>query len=324
LSVTSVRPVRRAALLGRLQVCLAGVLWGTGGLALELIRDHVPLGVLTVSAYRMLLAALVLTSTVVALRRVRVVLDLLRRDLRPAVLVGCGTAAYQGLYFASVVQAGVTVATVVSLGLAPVLLTVAAGVRSRTVPDARRLLVLTAALAGLVAVSTAAGAAGTGPRPALGILLAAGSGATFAATTAYGRPVSQRNDPLALTTVAVSAGALALVPAALLTGGPHVTTDPAALAGLLYLGAFTMALAYLCLYAGLRTTTSAVAVLASLLEPVTAAVAAAVVLGERIGGLGVAGIVLVLAAVVSADRTPEDVPAATPSPVSPARGRRRR
>jgi siderophore synthetase component len=37
-------------------------------------------------------------------------------------------------------------------------------------------------------------------------------------------------------------------------------------AGLIYLGAFTMALAYLCLYAGLRTTTSAVAVLASLLE----------------------------------------------------------
>lgn len=304
MSVTSVRPAHRAALVGRLQVCLAGVLWGTGGLALELIREHAPLGVLTVSAYRMLIATLVLVLAVVALRRVGAVRDLLRRDLRPAVLVGCGTATYQGLYFGAVVEAGVTVATVVSLGLAPVLLTVATSVRNRTVPDAYRLLVLAAALAGLTAVSTAAGAAETGPRPALGIVLAVASGATYAATTVYGRPVSQRNDPLALTTVAVSSGALALVAAALLTGGPYVTTDPAAVAGLLYLGAFTMALAYLCLYAGLRTTTSAVAVLASLLEPVTAAIAAAAVLGERIGWLGAAGIVLILGALVSADRTP--------------------
>lgn len=323
MSATSVRPVHRAALVGRLQVCLAGVLWGTGGLALELIRDHVPLGVLTVSAYRMLLAAVVLALAVVALRRARVVLDLLRVDLRPAVLVGCGTATYQGLYFASVVQAGVTVATVVSLGLAPVLLTIATSVRTRAVPDRRRVLVLVAAVAGLVAVSTAAGVSGVGPRPGLGILLAVASGATYAATTAYGRPVSRRNDPLALTTVAVTAGALALAPAALLAGGPYVTTDPAAVAGLVYLGAFTMALAYLCLYAGLRTTASAVAVLASLLEPVTAAVVAAVVLGERVGWLGAAGIVLILGAVVSADRTPTGEPA-MPTPASPGRGRRRR
>ena len=56
---------------------------------------------------------------------------------------------------------------------------------------------------------------------------------------------------------------------------PLVTTDPVALATLAYLGVFTMALAYLLLYAGLRTTTGSAAVVASLLEPVTAAVVAA-------------------------------------------------
>ncbi len=58
-----------------------------------------------------------------------------------------------------------------------------------------------------------------------------------------------------------------------------------------------MALAYGLLYAGLRTTTGSAAVIATLLEPVTAGVVAWLVLGERIGFLGVAGMLLILGAV---------------------------
>jgi DME family drug/metabolite transporter len=58
-----------------------------------------------------------------------------------------------------------------------------------------------------------------------------------------------------------------------------------------------MALAYGLFYAGLRTTRSGAAVVATLLEPVTAAVAAAVLLGERLGALGIVGSALILAAV---------------------------
>ena len=113
--------------------------------------------------------------------------------------------------------------------------------------------------------------------------LAIASGTTYAATTALGRPLSQRTDPLALTTVATTAGAIALVPAALIIGGPLTTGDPVALGALAYLGVMTMALAYGLLYAGLRTTSSTAAVIASLLEPVTAAIVAAVFLDERVG-----------------------------------------
>lgn len=297
--------------IGLLFVCLAGILWGTGGLALEILRDHSPMSVLTVSAYRMLIAAVALLAASFALRKGSHLVALVRAHPVRAVVVGLGTGAYQALYFGSVATAGVTVATVVSLGLAPVLLAVVDLVRARrrtaTRSTVRLTLVVGSALSGLVLVSMASGmASGTtsgadavGPRPVLGLLLAIASGSVYAATTALGSTLlaSDGVDPLALTTVATTAGAVGLVPVALAGGGPLVTSDPAALGTLAYLGIFTMALAYGLFYAGLRTTRSGAAVVATLLEPVTAAVAAAVLLGERLGPLGIVGSVLILAAV---------------------------
>lgn len=302
--MSATESTRRGLPVGIVQISLAGVLWGTGGLTLQVISDRSPLSFVTISGYRMLIAAAVLVLAVVLLRRGAELVALLRASPGVACLVGVGTGAYQALYFGAVVEVGVTVATVVSLGLAPVLLTAAEAVRHRRHPGGRRLLVLAAALAGLVLVSGAAGGAATGPRPWLGVALAVASGTTYAATTALGRPLSQRTDPLALTTVATTAGALALVPAALVVGGPLTTDDPVALGALGYLGVMTMALAYGLLYAGLRTTTSTAAVIASLLEPVTAAIVAALLLDERVGVIGVVGIVLVLAAVAGAGREP--------------------
>ncbi|MCP2265320.1 DMT family transporter [Promicromonospora thailandica] len=293
---------------GLLLVCLAGVLWGTGGLALEILRDHSPLSVLMVSAYRMLVAALALLVASVVLRRGPRLLALVRAYPGRSVAVGLGTAAYQALYFGSVTTAGVTVATVVSLGLAPVLLAVVDLVRARhrtvTRGTLRLALVLGAALSGLVLVSAASGSgAAVGTRPVVGLLLAVACGCVYAATTALGSTVltSADADPLALTTVATTAGAVGLVPVALVGGGPFVTSDPVALGTLGYLGLFTMALAYGLFYTGLRTTRSGAAVVATLLEPVTAAVAAAVVLGERLGLAGVIGSVLILTAVAGLD-----------------------
>ena len=282
---------------GLVQISLAGVLWGTGGLAVQLIRERVPMSVLTISAWRMGLAAVVLLVAVLVLRRLPALRRLLSERPWTSVGVGLSTGAYQALYFAAVVDVGVTVATVVALGLAPVLLTAAESVAARRLPDLRRLAVLGAALGGLVLVSTAAGLSATGPRPAVGVLLAVASGATYALATALGRPLTTVAGPLALTTVTSSVGALGLLPLGLLAGGPHRSSDPVAAGLLVYLGVMTLALAYALLYAGLRTVTGSAAVVATLLEPLTAAVLAAVVLGERLGALGVVGAVLILLAV---------------------------
>ena len=291
--------------LGLVQVSLAGILWGTGGLGVQVVREHEPMSVLTISAWRMGLAAVVLVAAVVLLRQAGDIARLLRERPAPAVLAGVATGAYQALYFGSVVAVGVTVATVVSLGLAPVLVTAVESVRERRLPDRHSVGVLVLALTGLVLVSSTAGLGETGPRPVLGVALAVLSGTTYALTTMLAESIADTTTPLALTSVATGAGALALLPLGLLGARGDallVTTDPVALATLAYLGVFTMAIAYGLLYAGLRTTSGSAAVVASLLEPVTAALAAAAFLDERLGALGIAGTLLILAAVVGLGR----------------------
>jgi DME family drug/metabolite transporter len=303
------------ARIGLLQISLAGVLWGTGGLAVELVREQAPLSPLTISAYRTGLAALVLLAAVVVVRRSAQVRALLRDRPLQTAAVGLLTASYQALYFASVVLVGVTVSTVVSLGIAPLLLTAVDAVRRRRSPSRGELGPVLVALVGLVLVSGTAGLGETGPDPVLGVLAALASGSAYAAATALGEPLARRTDPLALTTATTVVGALGLVPVALaavaIGGGQVVTTDPQALLVIGYLGVLTFALAYGLLYAGLRTTSSSAAVLATLLEPVTAAVAAAIVLGERLGPAGLVGMALVLGAVASLGR------AASPEVVRP-------
>ena len=293
---------------GLVQICLAGVLWGTGGLAVQVVREHADLSVLTISGYRTAIAAVVLLVVTLATRRLGAVRALWRTDPARVAVVGLCTAAYQALYFASVVLVGVTVSTVVSLGLAPVLLVLRDAVLARSRPPG--VVPTLVALVGLVLVSAGAGLGDTGPDPLLGVLAAVGSGTAYAAATALGEPLARRSDPVALTTATTLVGAVGLVPVALLlsTGGQVVTTDPVALLTLAYLGGPTFALAYVLLYAGLRTTSSSAAVVATLVEPVTAGAVAWLLLDERIGVVGATGMALVLLAIVSLSAPPGRVP----------------
>mgnify|MGYP004486105851 CR=1 FL=1 len=303
--------------VGLLQVSAAGILWGTGGLAVTLLHERDGLGAMTVSAWRMILAAAALIGFAVLARRSGAVLATLRAHPVLAITVGCGTAVYQGLYFVSVLLAGVSVATVISLGLAPVLAAVWEHLRARTRPSPRELVVLAAALAGLALVSVFAGhgSAAPGDRPGLGLLLAVAAGVIYAATTVLGHTLAQRADPIALNTCATTAGAVLLSPfliAAALTGDPVAGSSAGSLALLAYLGIATMALAYGLLYAGLRTTSGSAATVATLLEPVAAALLAALLLGERLPWPAWLGGALILAAVAALRPAPEP---ASPAPV---------
>ena len=132
---------------------------------MQVIRDHAPLSPITISAYRTGIAALVLLAVCLAARRVGDVRGLLAERTGPTVFVGLATASYQALYFASVVWVGVTVSTVVSLGVAPVALTLRDAVRRRSRPTLGEVVTVLAALTGLVLVSAAAGVGVTGPHP---------------------------------------------------------------------------------------------------------------------------------------------------------------
>lgn len=303
-----------SASLGLLQVCAAAVLWGTGGLVVTVLHEREGLGAMTVSAWRMALAAVALLGFAAVTGRSRAVVGTMRSRPARAIAVGCGTAVYQGLYFVSVLLIGVSLATIVALGSAPVLAAIWEHLRARSRPSWQEAGVLTAALGGLVLITVDAqhGTAAPGDRPTLGLLLALAAGATYAATTLLGHTLAQRVEPVTLTTCATAVGALVLAPlfaVAAARGQPVGTTDPTSVALLVYLGVATMALAYGLLYAGLRTTSGSAATVATLVEPLSAALLAAVLLGERLTWPGVLGGALILAAVVALRPAPVPLPA---------------
>jgi len=84
----------RSHVRGLVEVGAASVLWGTGGLAVQLIRNHQRLSPVTISAWRMTIAAVVLLVALLTLRRGGELVALARARPRQLLAVGVGTAAY--------------------------------------------------------------------------------------------------------------------------------------------------------------------------------------------------------------------------------------
>jgi DME family drug/metabolite transporter len=247
-----------------------------------------------------------LLGVVAATRQVGQLAAVLHRQPLVFVAVGLSTALVQTGFVFAILTVGVSVATIVALGLAPVLITAIESTRARTVPSASTCVVLVAGLSGLVLVSSSSGRATQSPHPVLGLVVAVVTGAGYALTTLLGRRLAHDTSATAVTAGTTAIGALALLPVGVLgaDGSSLTTTDPAAVGALLYLGAATMALAYWLLYAGLRTISGGAAVIATLVEPVAASLLAAVLLGERLGVAGAVGAVLILLAVAELHRAP--------------------
>ncbi|MET7865073.1 DMT family transporter [Micromonospora taraxaci] len=296
-------PVVDQARTGLIQITVTGVLWGTTGVAVQLLRDSTGLSPVSIGFHRLAIAALVLLACTAG--RLRTILAALRAAPVPLLLTGIGLGLYQALYFAAVAWAGVSVATVVSLGVAPVLAAAWESARARQIPGPVRLGTLVAAVSGLVLITTAtADPSASAPAPLLGLLAAAGSGLGYAVTTVISRHASQHTTPMTLTTISTAVGALTLAPFALVSGiGVPVRPDTVAL--LLHLGVITTAVAYALFYAGLRTTPGSVAAVLTLLEPFTAAVLAVALLHEPLPLPVVVGGVLLLSAVAATYLAPD-------------------
>ena len=291
-------------------VCVAGVVWGTIGPAVALVDDRSPLSVWVVGAYRAVAAVLALLLAVVATGRLARCRELAAEHPARVVGVGVLTATFMVLFFVSVVSVGVSIATVVALGWAPVLLQLVRVARERRPPPLAEVLTVGAAVAGLLLISLAGGGGGAaGDRPVLGVVTAAASGTAYALSADLVGPLKE-HDGLTVAAVTMSVAAVVLVLSGVVVAGARhevvTTTDPATWLAVVYLGVGTMALAYVLLYAGLRTTPSRTAVVATLLEPVTAVAIAVLLLGEHLTLAGTLGAALIVAAIGSLGLRPTD------------------
>jgi drug/metabolite transporter, DME family len=287
---------RPATVSGRgfLLVVIAALCWGTSGFSGRIVADRAGLGPLDIAWHRMAIGAVVLLIGFAATRRRRAAAPPLTRGTAVRLaLVGAGLAAYQFAYFAAVAAAGVSIATLVALGLAPLLIAVGAALLGHGRPDRATLVALAVALVGLVLLVGISAGADTGTTVVLGALLAVGSALGYAVVTLAGGGVPAG---VPVTLAGFVGGALLLTPLALATGLTF-TADPVALGVLLYLGAVPSALAYALFFRGLRTVPGAVASIVTLLEPLTATALATAFLGERLQFWALVGGLLVLAAV---------------------------
>jgi DME family drug/metabolite transporter len=300
---------------GLVAVSAGAVLWGTTGVAVRIVHDRIGLAAVTIGWIRVLIAAVVVAA-VLGRRAVPSAGAALRRHPVALVVAGIGFGAYQALYFLGVEDVGVSISTLVSLGIAPVALTIGTAVARRRLPSAGGLAVLALALLGLGLISLKPGGA-VAPHPLVGVLASVASGLGYAAITAVSRGMSDE-DPLLLTGVTSVVATVLLLPFALVAG-LSLPRDATAGGWLVYIGVVPTVLAYWLFYRGLRSTVSEVAGVLTLLEPLTAAVAAALVLHESLSPAAVLGAVLMLVAVASlyVRRPEESVPELSESPPPP-------
>jgi drug/metabolite transporter, DME family len=282
---------------------LSGILLGTGGLTGTLLHRAAGLSPVAVAAYRLAVGGvLIVLFLVLAGRR----LPSSAAAWSRITLVGLLTAAYQACFFGSVALTSVSLATLVTIGTAPVLVLAAEWSFGWRRVDHRMAAAVGLALAGLVflvGLPKQGAAAGVG--------LAVASAAGFATVTLVGsRPVAGLG---ALDTIgfAFTMGGLALLPVAGSTVGLGFRPSPTAFALLLALGIGPTAVAYTLYFRGLRAAGAGTGAVLVLLEPLTGAVLAALVLGDRLGATGtVGGLMLAAAVAVAATR-----------PVTPAAAR---
>lgn len=285
----------------------AGVLWGTGGLLGRLLAELSGLSPLAVAAVRLGLGGALLVSYVAVTGGSR---PRGRAAWRRICATGLLAASFQVSYFTAVTLTGVSFATLVTIGCAPVLVLL---VRWRCASIGQLCGVLLALL-GLGLLVGAPGVDASAGRMLVGALLGLLAAAGFAAMTLVNARPVEGLDEVTATGAAFVVGGAVLVPFVVVLGGSggggvaHAFDGRAAGWSALVMLALALvptALAYTCYFRGLHHTSPGMGSVLALLEPLTAAVLAALLLGEQLGISGlVAGGVLGCAMVLTARASP--------------------
>jgi DME family drug/metabolite transporter len=288
---------RAASGTGLIMIATAAVLWGTVGVATRAIYTLASTNALSIGFFRLALAtpALLVCAWLFC---GRAMFQVARRDYWLILLVGAVTALYQVCLFSAIQFIGVSIAVVITLCVAPVIVALAStwlfGERLTVWVVAALICALVGtlllALSGNVRVSAS-------ESTLIGILLALGSASGYATITLCSRILAPRYHPLQTISFGFSAGALMLLPFALMQG--LVLVYPVeGWALLIHLALLPTALAYVLFLFGMRSVTATTASIVTLVEPLTAAVLSWLMFDEQLRGQAFIGGVLLCGAIL--------------------------
>lgn len=280
-----------ALLRGPLPILAAAVLWGTTGTAATLGASHAPAA--AVGAAGLVLGGFLLFLTG---RGARALIARGDRATRRALALGAAAVAgYPLSFYPAVAEAGVAVATVITLGSAPVFSGLLAWWTDRRRPDPRWALATAAAVTGCAVLVLGSEGGGADPVRLPGVLAALAAGFSYSAYALVAERLIRRGhaSSAVMGALFLGGGLLALPVVAALGAGWLATPGGAAVA--LYLAVFTVFLAYRLFGQGLRHTPAVAATTLTLAEPAVAALLGVLVLHERLGPASWTGLaVLVL------------------------------
>ncbi len=266
---------------GLLYVAVAGIAWGTGGPTGALLFQHSGLNSTAISFWRLLGGAAWLAVACWLLGRRRIGHQFVAAPLR-YVLSGFGLAVCQLGYFAAIPRVGIAVATVVSLGVGP--LFIALGARERITGA------LLLAIVGLGLLVWGDGSSGSASISGIAFSLVSGAG--YALSTLLNR---DQQDPVTSAMLGFSAGALILLPLAMMEG---VTPALGSWPLIAYFGLVPTALAYASFYLGLRAVRASTAAVVALIEPLLAALIGVLAFDEHLTPVSLIGAAVLLVAVL--------------------------
>ncbi|MFS8202284.1 DMT family transporter [Streptomyces sp. CWNU-52B] len=278
---------------GTALLVLAGLLWGTGGLAGSLLASRTGMHPVAVAALRLLIGGIFITIYAATAGGFRTVPRTRAAAARLSV-TGLLMATYQTAYFAAVQATSVSLATLTTMVAIPVLVTIGSAVLDRRLPTLRAAASIVTAVSGLMLLLNSPTSTGGNHIAGAGLALLAALG--FALLTLDRRAPLPGLDPNAATGLGFMTGGLLLLPAGLLSGmelPPRIDVVGA----VMFLGLVPTAVAYTSYFTGLRHAGAAAGIIAILLEPLTATQLAVLIAHDHLDGLQVLGAFLVLVAI---------------------------
>lgn len=277
-------------------VTSAVIIWGTIGVVTQAIYNLDTTSSLFINLARLLVATPVLLA---ACWRVvgRRMFHIARRDFAIMLLGGWLLAISHAAYFAAIRYTGVTIATLLTICISP-LVVVCASILLKFETLTRRIgLALVCALVGsvlLVGLHPPDGAQYDLP---LGVAFSLVSAVGYAGMILCGRFLAADYHPLQVTAVTFAAGTLLLALVNLAVGIVPVHTAQGWLL-VVYLGLVPTAFAYWLFQMGLRSVSATAASIVSMLDPLVAALLAWALFGETLPATGVAGAGLLMLSIL--------------------------
>jgi drug/metabolite transporter, DME family len=210
------------------------------------------------------------------------------RDSLIMLLTGSLLAISHATYFAAIRYSGVTIATLLTICLAPLFVTAFSVLMKFETLSRRTIIALLCALSGSVLLVGLQAPEGNYENLLLGTVFALIAAISYAGVIIGGRFLAAGYHPLQVTALTFSAGTVVLLLINLMSGIVVAHTSQGWLL-IVYLGLVPTALAYWLFQVGLRSVSATAASIVGLLDPLVAALLAWGLFGETLASAGIIG-----------------------------------